>query len=306
MKPQSDIVAERPLAQHADELIKPREAKPDMAANAQQFGTMLGKALRDPLSALLGGAHLAITCKDAERAAARLVFSHYKPPAAHFIVTGLPVLPSMIISLTRQHALAMCDRAFGGNGAVFDHETPDAEMPFSADLTIARLGDTLAAALGAVSGAGDAVQVTGRGTNLERLATFGCQAQTLSLTLSIAEEECEGWEIGLMGLATGFGAFLASLDKPDASGSNRKAPTGPQDEPFCGIPLSLRAVLAEMRVPVAQISTLSKGDVLPISLRREVPLLAADHELARGTIGSMDDYLALKLTQISSAKGHLQ
>ncbi len=311
MKPTPDIVAQRPLARHAEELIKPREAAPDLCESAREFGAALGKVLRDPLSALLGGAKLTITCAKAEQAEARLAFGQYKSPAAHFMIAGLPALSCMIISLSRQDALAMCDRAFGGNGAVFDNagqgaEVEAGELPFSADITLNRLGASLATGLGALSGAGDAAQIVRRGTNLERLAPFGCKAETLCVTLSIAEEGGASWQIGLMGLATGFSALLAVLDRSDAADGMTRAPAGPHDEPFSEIPLPLRAVLAEMRLPVSQVSALTKGAMLPLSLRREVPLLAAGNELARGTIGTMDDRIALKLTRISSAKGPAQ
>jgi len=310
VKPFSDIIAERPLAQHAQELLRPRETAPDPSEAAQLFGAALGKELRDPISALLG-AQLSITCTRAEQAEARIAFGHYKQSAAHFLIAGLPLVPSMIISLTRPDALAMCDRAFGGNGAVidgagFNGAAQDDELPFSADLILTSLGESFAAGLGALSGAGEAVQVARRGNNLERLAPFGCKADTHCLTLSIAEEGRAPWQIGLMALASSFGAFLAKLERRDAAPGDPADRAGPDSEPFSGIPLLLRAVLTEMRLPVSQISALRQGTMLPLSLRREVPLLSAGTELARGTIGTLDDRIALKLTRISSAKGPAQ
>lgn len=306
MKPTPDIVAERPLARHAEALIKPREAAPDVAVTAREFGVALGKRLRDPLGALLGGAQLAVSCGEAEACEARVVFSRYKPPAAHFQLNGVPGMSGLFISLSRNDVLAICDRAFGGTGAIQENDSGTGDLPYSADLILARLGKLLTGVLGDLTGQGEAIAIARRGENLERLAPFNFQAETLSLSLTIAEEGQEGWQINFMGLAAGFTAFLGALDGVDPAETAETIPLGPDDEPFCDIPLPLRAVLADMRVPVSRLSALAPGDILPLSLRREVPLLAQGTELARGTIGTMDDRVALKLTTITCAKGHFQ
>lgn len=306
MKPTSDIVAERPLARHCEALIKPRDAAPDLALTAREFGVAISKRLRDPLASLLGGAQLAIACSEAEICEARIVFSRYKPPAAHFHMSGLPGLNGLFISLSRNDALAMCDRAFGGSGAILENDNGEGDLPCSADLILTRLGKLLGNVLGDLTGQGDTIAIARRGDNLERLAPFSFQAETLSLSLSITEEGHEGWQINIMGLASGFAAFLSALDGAGAADDGLVAELGPDDEPFCDIALPLRAVLADMRVPVSRLSALAPGDILPLSLRREVPLLAQGTEIARGTIGTMDDRVALKLTTITCAKGHFQ
>jgi flagellar motor switch protein FliM len=52
-------------------------------------------------------------------------------------------------------------------------------------------------------------------------------------------------------------------------------------------------------VPLAAISALEPGAVLPVAVARAVPLSIGGIEIARGTIGAQDDRVAVKLIKIA-------
>ena len=59
--------------------------------------------------------------------------------------------------------------------------------------------------------------------------------------------------------------------------------------------LPARAVLTHADVPVSRLLSLSVGDILPVMLPTDVPLLVAGRRFARGTIGEANGRAALKI-----------
>ena len=72
---------------------------------------------------------------------------------------------------------------------------------------------------------------------------------------------------------------------------------GIAEAPFADIPLTLRAVLVDMAVPFARLAGLAPGDVIPVSVARTVPIAAGGQTIAHGTVGALDDRVAVQLTK---------
>ena len=64
------------------------------------------------------------------------------------------------------------------------------------------------------------------------------------------------------------------------------------------VKLPVRSVLAEQRVPLAQLMALQPGDIIPISFGPEIPLLVANQRFARGAVGASNGRAALRLNCI--------
>lgn len=73
----------------------------------------------------------------------------------------------------------------------------------------------------------------------------------------------------------------------------------PAATPFAEMPLPLTATLVEMQVPLSLLATIEPGVVLPVAVARAVPLSIGETVLARGTVGTQDDRVAIKLSQIA-------
>jgi flagellar motor switch protein FliM len=61
------------------------------------------------------------------------------------------------------------------------------------------------------------------------------------------------------------------------------------------VPLPARAILTQTDVPVSRLLSLRPGDILPVMLPTDVPLLVAGRRFARGTIGEANGRTALKI-----------
>ena len=178
---------------------------------------------------------------------------------------------------------------------------PSGKLPMSAQLMFTRFEKALAAALAEVFELpnADSVKFKNQNNAPNAYAPFaGCKRTILPLQLEIGD--AEPCELVLTFPGTSLIALFADRDKPAAA--PRAALGTPTSEPFAGIPLSLKAVLVDMKIPVAVLARLQPGMVIPVTVSRNVPLFAGEQVIARGSVGAMDDCTALQLTQITAIK----
>jgi flagellar motor switch protein FliM len=98
---------------------------------------------------------------------------------------------------------------------------------------------------------------------------------------------------------------LAMLPKLLGGADSGAAPrsTGAADPaaaPFADVPLPLTARLVDMKVSLSTIAALEPGMVLPVAVARAVPIAIGEQVIARGSVGTQDDCVALKLTQLAN------
>jgi flagellar motor switch protein FliM len=67
------------------------------------------------------------------------------------------------------------------------------------------------------------------------------------------------------------------------------------------VPLPARAILTQTEVPVSRLLALRPGDILPVMLPADVPLLVAGRRFARGTIGETNGRTALKIQNMEGS-----
>ena len=66
-----------------------------------------------------------------------------------------------------------------------------------------------------------------------------------------------------------------------------------------GVTFPVRSVLAEPTVPLSMLMDLKPGDVIPISIAAEVPVMIGRMTLGCGTVGTSNGRAAVKLTHIA-------
>ncbi len=67
-----------------------------------------------------------------------------------------------------------------------------------------------------------------------------------------------------------------------------------------GVKFPVRSVLAEPVIPLAQLLSLKVGDVIPVGLGHDVPVMVGADRLGTGTVGTSNGHAAIKLTSIVS------
>ncbi|MBS0481457.1 MAG: FliM/FliN family flagellar motor switch protein [Proteobacteria bacterium] len=295
MKPERAFVAERPVAQHCAELLRRGPEPVDLLPDLARMGERLAKALGPALATLCGGEVPELAVKQPRDVSETDLIQTLGPIAANALFsTGVPGV-NLLASAEGRAVLQIVDRAFGGTGQV--PENLPASFPPSVELMVHRIenliGGALAAALGLDAAA--APQVQRRANRFADLSPWPAGARIALLAIEVTGTQAASW---LLTLALPL-AMLPKLFGQGFSATPARSPANPAATPFAAVPLSLRSVLIDMKVPLTVVSALEVGAVLPVAVARAVPLDVAGEIVAHGTVGAQDDRVAIKLTHIA-------
>ncbi|MES2300536.1 MAG: FliM/FliN family flagellar motor switch protein [Pseudomonadota bacterium] len=296
MKPERAFIAERAVARHDPALLRPGPGTGDLVPALARMSERMARALRGAISPLLGGAEPQITpmkpmqtdfadfCSEVPRLAANSLFHIGSAP---FLAT-----------IEGETMLRLVDRAFGGPG-----DTPSSlpkEFPLSAELMIGRMEQIIAACLALALGGSTCgtIRAMRREASLAQLQAMPDAAAVAALTFNVNEQGRMPWAISL--------AFpVETLAQVFAHGESKRparparGPGSPTEAPFADLPISVTAVLVDMRLPLSTVSALEVGQILSVPIARSVPLIVGGKPCAHGTIGALDDRVAIQISQLS-------
>ncbi|MDE2595626.1 MAG: FliM/FliN family flagellar motor switch protein [Sphingomonadales bacterium] len=300
MKPERSLVAERALARHCPELLRGESTATatDTGPELARLSVRLARALAKGLGPMLGGGAPAVTCAEPRTAGADALVLEIAPFAANCLLAVGRSSAPLLASLDAGAALRIVDRAFGGRGEAPD-PLPEA-FPLSAELMIARIEAQIAACLAEAAGLieADAVRPLRRDASLAQLAPFPDATPLTLLVLNVEETGHDPWEVILALPAETVTALLGAEAVHATPAQAARGPASPQAEPYAAMPLPLAAVIVDMRVPFATLAGLTPGMVLPVSVARNVPLRIGDRTIGHGTVGAVDDRVAVQINQI--------
>lgn len=299
MKPQGIFIAERAVAQHCAEVLRSSPKAGDPLAELAAFGTRFADLLGERLAQMFPGVKIAVAAGEATDVPASVNEPRGEPVFSSSIVAGPKDAP-LYASLAQGAVLAMVDIVLGGRGK--DCEMPAGKLPMSVLMMFGRFEKVLAGALSAaleLPGA-DAVRLRNPGAAPELAAPFAGYKRTV-MPIRVTLADAKPAELNLTFPGASLALLFAGRGKA-ATAAPRAGVIAPNVEPFAGIPLPLKAILVDMAVPVATLSRLEPGMIIPVAVARSVPLIAGDQVIAHGTVGSMDDMTALQLTRMVSHK----
>lgn len=300
MKPEREFVAERVVANHCAQLLRPGPNQTELVTALTRAAERLAREMAAALAGLLGGEEPLVECSRPERTvysdyATMQVMGHRNLGA--YTLFGAGQANDRILGMVAgEVVLRLVDRAFGGAG-VAPQQLPR-ELPLSAQLMVQRLEGLIAGCLAAALGAEttDAIRPLRREGNIDHLAPFGNDEQIVALVFSVTEPGRPAWAIEMAFPYDTLATLFANGQRPPASGDH--APADPRETPFADVPLPLSAVLVDIRLPLAAISALEVGQILPVPVARAVPLCVGGQAIGRGTVGAVDDRLAVQLSQV--------
>jgi flagellar motor switch protein FliM len=296
MKPERAIIAERTVAQHCGELLRAVPAPTDLSPAVVRLGERLTRTLGSALAPLSRGEAPLVRCAPVRECAMADLARETAPLAANGLLAAGAAGAPFLVSLDAEAVFRMVDRAFGGRGHV-PAPLPGA-FPLSAELMIARLEAMVGTAVAlALEPAGDAVRTLRRDGDIRQLAPFPPHERLTVITLEISDGDGTAWSARLAFPQETLVALLGQGERPAPPRPEHRAPATPAQEPFCDLPLTIQAVLVDMRIPFSTLSALRPGQVLPVAVARSVPLRIGDKAIAHGTIGALDDRVAVQITQ---------
>lgn len=294
MRPERQFIADHTVARHCPDLLceapQPDDLLPRLAALGEHFSARFARAL----PSLVGGDKPAVQCSAPRVCTFGQFGEEIGPLAANSLLSLAMPGVALLLSVEARAVLRLIDRAFGGRGDV-PAQLP-AQFPVSGDLLIAKLERLATDALCGALGPGSAVAHCRRDSNVARLAAFADTAQVAVLDIAV-EEQAASWQaslaVPLSALPALFGAKGAARPVAKANQDRAMSLAAPFDE----LPLQLRAILVDMSMPVSKLSALAPGQVIPVPVARNIPLVSGTHTLAHGAIGTMEDRVAVRLTQ---------
>ena len=282
--------AERLAAQHCAELTAPRRSPPDHAAGLSRFGRRVAQVLPGLMSAFCDDVRIAASCGDIAHGSPADMLDGEDASLSH-VVLSASTGDDFVLSIDRRAVFELLDRAFGGDGRITG-DLPEA-LPLSGQSILARLERALADAVAALAPAGGmaALTIGRRESDPAMLRAFSREENVHRIALTIQCGETQPWTV-LLSMRPAMAELLAEAhaDRP------RRSAIGPQDAPFADIPLRLNATLIDMLMPLSRLSGLKPGDLIPVSVARSVPLALGGKIVAQGTVGEIDDRVALQIT----------
>lgn len=291
MKPERSLKAAGLAASHCDTLFRQRAEPADLLPEFRQLGERLVRQLGPVLAAFGSGNALDVRISGFERMTGAALADAIGPLAANAVMAVGPGKSRLLFSIEGRALLAQLDLAFGGTGEI-GGKLP-ATLPLSADLLAQRVEHGIAALLGQLLEAAEPAEIIERTGDYAVLAPFHGAEALAVLSFEVSEAGARPLTMRLAVQAADLAAILPS------TGTRRRPPqrkADPLDGPFADITLTLEAVLTEMRIPLSRIATLAPGQTLPIPVARAVPLRVGGTIVARGTIGELDDRVALQIT----------
>lgn len=292
MKPERALIAERMLAQHCPELLRSNDAPPVQLMPAlTRLSDGAARVLSNALASLSAGEPPLVRSLPPRECTMAELAQDIAPLAGNSLLSAGSDLPALA-SVDAEAVLRMVDRAFGGRG---DAPSPlPSAFPLSAELMVTRLEGVVAGALGQAMAR--AFKPVRRDGCILQLEPFAADRQLGVITLEVDDPGRTPWKVTLAiphdALAKLFGEGERAAAKPAP-----RAEPNPANEPYGSVPLTLSAVLVDMRIGFAALSNLQPGQILPVAVARSVPLKVGDKTVAHGTIGALDDRVAVQITQ---------
>ena len=215
------------------------------------------------------------------------------PLAANSLMGAGPSAAPFLVSIEAGVVLRLLDKAFGGHGTAPD--PLPRSFPLSAELLIARLDTVVAGAIARGLPLAAPIRSLRRDGNLAQVTPFAPPEPLTTIALLVEEARGTSWSVTLAFPAAALAVLLGS--ESQAAPNAGSAPVDASAVPFAEMPLTLSALIVDMKLPFSTLSALRPGDVLPVAVERSIPLRVGGRTVAHGTIGALDDRVAVQLTQ---------
>ncbi len=296
MRMHHDFKASRRVAVHCAELLARGVDTRSPLDGCDSLGTSIANQLAKTFGALCGF-QSSVTHSAAETLSITQLAKSMGSQFVHSVVTlGQDSLP-MLASFDSAAAFLLLDQAFGGNGAMPD--TLPSPLPASAILMVAQVQSEVTRAL-SLAFACPATQ-NNLQKRLDKASPFASRATLATMLFGLRLTAGREWHLRLTMEQANIPDLL-NMIASDSSNSDEEVGQNtafhPCRAPFASIPLNLRAVLVDAEISIARLSQLSPGEVLPISVARNVPLCVDRVEIGRGQVGTLDDHAALKINSL--------
>jgi len=299
-----DFTPVRAAAVHCAELTTRGPRPEESAAMLAAWRRDLSRLLADDLSGLLSGDRLEVRIGEPETITGAEALKRIGQVAANSLLRVGVTGETALLSFDFATAIALTDRSFGGDGRTTGG-VPEV-LPRSASLLVEEAATMIAGAITSAS-LGDmpppagsnlnAGEVIVRSESAARLKPFALDAEALFFVLEIANRQGCIWRAALAIATDRMARLLPGGGRRSPRSRAPRVPATGMAAPFAEVPLPLHVVLAEFDLSLARLQTLGPGDMIPLAMGRQVPLMVGETVLAHGSVGTAEDRMAIRLTR---------
>ena len=240
-------------------------------------------------------------------------FADYRAERADTLTAWLPLAISpgngaALAVFDGRFVLEMLDLFFGGTGHA-PHELP-AEFSPSAEAIVTRLGGMLTEPMRVAWEPLARLKFTaGRPeSNPAMLGGLDGDDALVVTRIGVAAGHAKPVFIDLVYPVAALKPYAPSLNGKVLSKTAEQEPAWRNGltRAVMGVRFPIRSVLAEPVIPLATLMELKIGDVIPISVDKDVPVMVGGDRLGSGTVGTSNGKAAIKLNQITRELGEYQ
>jgi flagellar motor switch/type III secretory pathway protein FliN len=287
----------RPLAQHCAELTMRGPRPEERADHLSAWRRDVARELTDELAPLFSGGRFRASMNEPQLLEGAQVFERIGPIAANSLLRCGEHEQTLLFSIDLATAIALTDCSFGGEGKFPDD--PPAQLPRSASLLVEKVAGIVAQSIATVAYAGEARgDIIVRSESAARLKPFGPETPCALFTLIFEVGQQARWETRLAVSSERLDSLLPGLGTARPSRRRGHVAADGTAAPFADLPLSLEAVLGEFEMSLSRLERLSPGDQIPLTIPRELPLRIGSKTFAHGTLGTLEDRMAIRLTRL--------
>ncbi len=199
----------------------------------------------------------------------------------------------VLTSVSVGELVAQFERLLGGTGEIDDSLT---SLPASALRFAQQFEQCIAQSLWrGIDRPG--ITVIANGDELEQVAPYGADERVWTATFAVSSGQgFQPWKIRFAADEATVSEMVGAPATPVAKGPTI-GDRGLNGSAIADVELPLRAVLVDMSMSVARLSSLQTGSLIPVAVNRKVPVLTGEMKIAHGCIGEVDDRVALEISQ---------
>jgi len=280
-------------ALHCDELLGCSQAPMDLSKEFARFARSFTERASGQLSVLCDDRSLTAEVAETGLTSVADWFTIIGASHQHSYFSIGQFAGGMLVSVPIGVLVAQFERILGGTGEI---EEDCATLPASSRRFAHQFEQRMAETLWrTVDRPG--ITATASGEEVEQVAPFGEGEKVWTATLVISTDKgTKPWNVRIAATQSMIGELVGSSPEPVVAGKTI-GERGLEGSAIADVDVPMRAVLVDLPISVARLSNLAPGSVIPVALNRNVPLLSGEFKLAYGSIGELDDCVALELTK---------
>tara|TARA_R110002072_G_scaffold292544_3_gene461366 strand:- start:11094 stop:11996 length:903 start_codon:yes stop_codon:yes gene_type:complete len=287
-------------ASHCDELLSRAATPPDFANEFERFARQFAEHAQSSLGELCDCRALRGEIGELAQLPASDWLTQVATGNVHSFFALGQERCGILVSTPVADLVAKFERILGGTGEI---EEDYAVLPASAARFAQQFEDRIAETLRRSCDRRE-IAASASGSVVDQVAPFAAGERIWTATLSVTlSGSTRIWRVRLAASEAMLAKIVGSRAVSPATGRTIGA-RGLEGSAIAEVEMPLRAVLVDVPMSIARLAQLSPGSLIPVAVHRNVPLLIGNTIIAHGTVGEIDDRVALELTQTSISKDH--